>query len=81
MKWEDISGLENAKQMLKESVILPSKRPELFTGISRSPPALNNHNSQFNASLQHTIKEIRLLNKADALIQISHGSNQGNPLP
>ena len=32
--WDDITGLENAKQILNESVILPSKRPELFTGVA-----------------------------------------------
>lgn len=36
MKWEDVSGLENAKSALKEAVILPIKFPEIFTG-SRKP--------------------------------------------
>ena len=36
VKWEDVSGLENAKNSLKEAVILPIKFPEIFTG-SRKP--------------------------------------------
>jgi len=29
VSWDDISGLEKAKQMLMESLILPSQRPDL----------------------------------------------------
>lgn len=36
MKWEDVSGLVNAKNSLKEAVVLPIKFPEIFTG-SRKP--------------------------------------------
>lgn len=32
IKWEDIAGLEAAKEALKEAVILPIKFPHLFTG-------------------------------------------------
>lgn len=32
VKWEDVAGLENAKESLKEAVILPIKFPHLFTG-------------------------------------------------
>lgn len=33
--WDDIAGLQVAKEALKESVILPVKFPHLFTGESR----------------------------------------------
>ena len=32
VQWEDVAGLENAKESLKEAVILPIKFPHLFTG-------------------------------------------------
>ncbi|XP_042511852.1 spastin [Macadamia integrifolia] len=35
VKWEDIAGLEKAKQTLMEMVILPTKRRDLFTGLRR----------------------------------------------
>ena len=34
--WSDIVGLEDAKKLLKEAIILPRKYPQLFTGL-RSP--------------------------------------------
>lgn len=35
VKWEDIAGLDNAKEALKEAVILPVRFPQLFTGTRR----------------------------------------------
>jgi len=32
VKWEDVAGLESAKEALKEAVILPIKFPQLFSG-------------------------------------------------
>lgn len=32
VRWEDVAGLEQAKEALKEAVILPIKFPHLFTG-------------------------------------------------
>lgn len=32
VKWDDVAGLEGAKEALKEAVILPIKFPQLFTG-------------------------------------------------
>ena len=36
VRWDDIAGLESAKEALKEAVILPIKFPHLFTG-KRTP--------------------------------------------
>lgn len=35
VKWDDVAGLEKAKQALLEMVILPTKRKDLFTGLRR----------------------------------------------
>ena len=32
VKWDDVAGLEGAKESLKETVILPVKFPQLFVG-------------------------------------------------
>lgn len=32
IRWNDVAGLEGAKEALKEAVILPIKFPHLFTG-------------------------------------------------
>eukprot|EP00210_Caulerpa_lentillifera_P003052 g2914.t1 len=35
VKWDDVAGLENAKEALKEAVIMPVKFPQFFTGKRR----------------------------------------------
>ncbi|XP_021756225.1 spastin-like [Chenopodium quinoa] len=40
VKWEDVAGLDKAKQTLFEMVILPTKRKDLFTGLRRPPRGL-----------------------------------------
>ena len=35
MKWGDIAGLGDAKELLRENIALPLALPELFTGIRR----------------------------------------------
>ena len=32
LQWDDVAGLEGAKEALKEAVILPVKFPQFFTG-------------------------------------------------
>ena len=32
VKWDDVAGLEKAKESLKETVIMPARFPQLFTG-------------------------------------------------
>ena len=33
VKWDDVAGLEGAKDALKEAVILPIQFPQFFTGV------------------------------------------------
>ncbi len=35
VKWNDIAGLQNVKQALREAIVLPIAKPELFTGARR----------------------------------------------
>ena len=35
IKWDDVAGLELAKRSLKETVILPVRFPDLFSGKRR----------------------------------------------
>lgn len=38
--WDDIAGLEFAKKTIKEIVVWPMLRPDIFTGL-RGPPRGN----------------------------------------
>ncbi len=38
IKWEDIGGLENVKEELREAIEWPLKYPEVFTTMSATPP-------------------------------------------
>ena len=40
VKWDDIAGLAFAKRCVTEAVVLPMKRPDLFTGLRRIPKGL-----------------------------------------
>lgn len=40
VSWDDIIGLEEAKKVIKESVILAIKRPDLFTGLRQTTRAI-----------------------------------------
>lgn len=40
VKWDDIAGLENAKEQLQEAIILPMRFPQLFTGRRKARKAL-----------------------------------------
>lgn len=35
VKWEDVAGLQNAKQTLKEAIVFPTKFPEVFVGLRK----------------------------------------------
>ncbi|MFX0106100.1 MAG: AAA family ATPase [Candidatus Hodarchaeota archaeon] len=35
VKWEDIAGLEHVKQALREAIVLPILKPQLFTGARK----------------------------------------------
>lgn len=38
--WDDIAGLENAKRIIKEIVVFPMLRPDIFTGLRRPPKGI-----------------------------------------
>jgi SpoVK/Ycf46/Vps4 family AAA+-type ATPase len=36
VRWDDIAGMDSTKRILQEAVVLPSMRPDIFTGL-RAP--------------------------------------------
>ena len=42
VEWDDIAGLEFAKDTVKEIVVFPLLRPDIFTGL-RGPPKVTTH--------------------------------------
>ncbi|XP_044004338.1 fidgetin-like protein 1 isoform X2 [Aphidius gifuensis] len=40
VKWDDVAGLEQAKRIIKEIVVLPMLRPDIFTGLRRPPKGI-----------------------------------------
>ncbi|KAJ3120741.1 hypothetical protein HK100_012662 [Physocladia obscura] len=40
VSWDDIAGLEHAKQVITESIIWPMQRPDIFCGIRSAPKGL-----------------------------------------
>lgn len=40
VSWDDIAGLENVKQVIKEIVVFPMLRPDIFTGLRRPPKGI-----------------------------------------
>ncbi|XP_058810840.1 fidgetin-like protein 1 [Phymastichus coffea] len=38
--WDDIAGLERAKRIIKEIVVYPMLRPDIFTGLRRPPKGI-----------------------------------------
>lgn len=40
VKWDEIAGLEFAKKTIKEIIIWPLLRPDLFGGIRRPPKVI-----------------------------------------
>lgn len=33
VKWSDVKGLSSAKRLLDEAIVLPTRYPDLFTGL------------------------------------------------
>jgi SpoVK/Ycf46/Vps4 family AAA+-type ATPase len=71
IQWDDIAGLDHAKQSIKEMVIWPMKRPDLFTGIRRSsngillfgPPGTGKTmvSSMFDATFYNVCRSVNVL--------------------
>ena len=53
VKWDDVAGLEGAKDLLKEAVILPYKFPQLFTGKRKPWKGILLYGVRFGRSVPH----------------------------
>lgn len=40
IEWNDIAGLEYAKNAIQEAVVWPMLRPDIFTGLRRPPKGI-----------------------------------------
>ncbi|KAK2584166.1 hypothetical protein KPH14_006596 [Odynerus spinipes] len=40
VSWDDIAGLEYAKKIIKEVIVFPMLRPDIFTGLRRPPKGI-----------------------------------------
>ncbi|XP_076231082.1 fidgetin-like protein 1 [Calliopsis andreniformis] len=40
ISWDDIAGLEHAKKIIKEVVVYPMLRPDIFTGLRKPPKGI-----------------------------------------
>ncbi|XP_063979792.1 fidgetin-like protein 1 isoform X2 [Diachasmimorpha longicaudata] len=40
VEWEDVAGLEGVKKVIKEIVVFPMLRPDIFTGLRRPPKGI-----------------------------------------
>ena len=47
VRWDDVAGLDGAKQALQEAVVLPVKYPQFFTGTISFPDFASIRNTSF----------------------------------
>ena len=53
MRWDDIAGLQDAKQVLQENCVLPLLMPDFFQGIRRPVKASMLHVLCYQPQMQH----------------------------
>lgn len=52
LDWDSIAGLDYAKTIIKEAVIWPMIRPELFRGLRKPPKGILLVNSNYRSTKQ-----------------------------